>query len=108
MEERTPEQTSIIASVCKYYGITKEQMLGQRRQKHLVKARQASYWLYENLTDFSYPRIGLIHKRDHTTVLYGCSKITEEINNQTVDGNHVMKLYHSLRLKNEDQIEMAF
>lgn len=100
-------EKNILTKVCEYYGITKEQMLSDRRQKTIVKARQASYWLYENLTDFSYPRIGLIHKRDHTTILYGCSKIAEEINNQTKDGNHVIKLYHSLREVNEDQLEMA-
>lgn len=101
-------EKNILTRVCEYYGITKEQMLCDRRQKPLVKARQASYWLYENLTDFSYPRIGLIHKRDHTTILYGCEKIDNEINNQTEDGKTVVKLYHNLRQVNEDQLEMAF
>tara|TARA_R100000808_G_scaffold7062_1_gene20745 strand:+ start:21616 stop:21927 length:312 start_codon:yes stop_codon:yes gene_type:complete len=98
---------NILSVVCDYYGLSKQQILSHRRKKNLIKARHASYWLYENLTDYSYPRIGRIHKRDHTTIMHGCNRIDEAIKNQTEESNIINKIYNQLSSHNKDQMELA-
>lgn len=36
-----------------------------------AKARQAAYWCCRQLTGYSYPELGRLFGRDHTTVMHG-------------------------------------
>lgn len=62
----------IARSVAKAHGVSYREMLSQRRQKHLVHARQHAMWELRKHTSLSMPAIGrLLGGRDHTTILYG-------------------------------------
>lgn len=62
----------IARSVAKAHGVSYREMLSQRRQKHLVHARQHAMWELRKHTSLSMPSIGrLLGGRDHTTILYG-------------------------------------
>jgi chromosomal replication initiation ATPase DnaA len=61
----------IIREVADRNGITVRQILGKNRSRHLAWPRHEAYALIRERLGYSYPRIGQIFNRDHTTVLYG-------------------------------------
>jgi chromosomal replication initiator protein len=74
----TPD--SIKKAVCKHYSIKLSEMESSKRTKALAFPRQIAMYLCRDLTDLSLPKIGEnFGNRDHTTVLYACDKIHEEM-----------------------------
>lgn len=70
----------IIKEACKYYKIPKEDVLGQKRNKEIVRPRQVVMFLLRHEINMSYPEIGKeMGGRDHTTVMHGCEKMEIEI-----------------------------
>jgi len=65
----------IIESVCQYYNITQEDIFSRKRYRYLVDARHISMALCRRKTSLSLEQIGLIHNRDHATVLHSIKKI---------------------------------
>ena len=57
--------------VCKFFKISKNEMLSPRRSRYLVRPRQAAIYLSKMLTSKSLPEIGrAFSNRDHTTVIH--------------------------------------
>lgn len=73
----TPGIWEIIKAVCEHYQTTKIDFLSQRRHAKLVRARQVAGYLARHLTLASFPEIGRLVQRDHTTVIHGAQKITQ-------------------------------
>jgi len=72
----TPQQIQL--AVCQEFGVTEQQLLGKRRDKAIVLARQVAMHLVRELTSSSLPEIGrLFGGKDHSTVIHSCSKIKE-------------------------------
>lgn len=73
--ERTPKQ--LLRLVADYSGFKVGDVVGPRRQKDLVKARQQAMGaLYLTFPHLSLPAIGrIMGGKDHTTVLHACRKI---------------------------------
>jgi chromosomal replication initiator protein len=70
----------IIRLVAEYYGVEVPALRGQSRSKELVRARHIAMYLAREETGASLPQIGTaMSGRDHTTIMYGVNKITEEI-----------------------------
>lgn len=70
----------VIASVAQHYGVTQEALSGSSRKSAIALPRQVVMYLARTETDASLPQIGAhLGGRDHTTVLYGCDKITSLI-----------------------------
>jgi chromosomal replication initiator protein len=66
----------IIEAVAQFYKLETEDLLGRRRSKDIVTARQMAMYLAREETDASLPKIGrALGGRDHTTVLHGYEKI---------------------------------
>ena len=56
----------------------KEDIIGQRRHRPLVTARQIAMYVFRELTELSYPAIAReFGGRDHTTVIHAVKKIDE-------------------------------
>lgn len=71
----TPEL--ILAETAELFGWSIEELRGKSRKRPLVTARQISMYVFRELTDCSYPRIGEeFGGRDHTTVMHAVDKIT--------------------------------
>ena len=72
----TPE--SLIKKVAEFYQVTEADMLSQRRNREVAKARQVAMFLIREMTQLSTTRIGeLFGGRDHSTVMYACDKVGE-------------------------------
>jgi chromosomal replication initiator protein len=62
--------------VCKYFKISKNEMLSPRRSRYLVRPRQTAIYLAKMLTSKSLPEIGRsFSNRDHTTVIHSVKTI---------------------------------
>ena len=68
----------IQGTVAEYYRISLDEMLGRRRDKHIVFPRQVAMYLIREETASSLPAIGqAFGGKDHTTVLHAYEKIAE-------------------------------
>ena len=62
--------------VCKFFKISKNEMLSSRRSRYLVRPRQTAIYLSKMLTSKSLPEIGrYFSNRDHTTVIHSVKTI---------------------------------
>jgi len=67
---------SIQTIVCKFFKISKNEMLSPRRSRYLVRPRQTAIYLAKMLTSKSLPEIGrAFSNRDHTTVIHSVKTI---------------------------------
>lgn len=66
--------------ICNFYNVTREEILGPRRNKEYVRPRQILMYLLKNELRLSYPIIGrYLGGRDHTTIMHGNEKIEKEV-----------------------------
>ena len=66
----------IQTEVCKFFKISKNEMLSSRRSRYLVRPRQTAIYLAKSLTSKSLPEIGrAFSDRDHTTVIHSVKTI---------------------------------
>ena len=66
----------IQTTVCKFFKISKNEMLSARRSRYLVRPRQTAIYLAKLLTSKSLPEIGRsFSNRDHTTVIHSVKTI---------------------------------
>ena len=62
--------------VCKFFKISKNEMLSSRRSRYLVRPRQVAIYLTKILTSKSLPEIGReFSNRDHTTIIHSVKTI---------------------------------
>ena len=62
--------------VCKFFKISKNEMLSPRRSRYLVRPRQTAIYLTKILTPKSLPEIGReFSNRDHTTIIHSVKTI---------------------------------
>lgn len=68
----------IVRRVADTFGLTVDRILGRDRSKQVALPRQIAMYLLREESNYSLPQIGeALGGRDHTTVMYGCEKITE-------------------------------
>ena len=76
---RNPTVSEILRLVCQFYKITKNDILSACRRNDIVYVRHVAMYLARNNTLLSLPRIGeMIGRRDHTTIMHGINKITDQ------------------------------
>ena len=76
--EITPQL--ILEIVAEHFGISSQDLTGQKRSKELVFPRQIAMYLCDDMTEESLQNIGKnLGGRDHTTIIHGIRKITAEL-----------------------------
>ncbi len=71
---------AILREVADFYGCDLRALQGRGRSRNIVVPRQVAMYLLREETESSLMDIGKsLGGRDHTTVIYGCDKISEEI-----------------------------
>lgn len=80
-EEET--ESEIIRCAAEQFGVTEKQVLGNRREKNILFARKVAMYLirtevvaFDTHAPISYPAIGKIFNKDHSTVLHACQTMT--------------------------------
>ena len=70
----------IINVVCEHFNIKVEDIISKKRNAEIALPRQIAMYLCREMTDISLNEIGsFVGNRDHTTVMHGYQKITEDI-----------------------------
>ena len=80
--------------VCKFFKISKNEMLSSRRSRYLVRPRQTAIYLTKILTSKSLPEIGReFSNRDHTTIIHSVKTIEKikEKDQEMVDNINKLK-----------------
>lgn len=90
----------ILEQVCRYYGVTPNDVKGKSRKREVVIPRQLSMYLAKKYTNMPISRIGkLIGSRDHSTVLHSIESIEESINSNKTFAKEVKEIEQSLNIK---------
>ncbi len=71
----TPE--FIIRAVAKYFELEYEDIIGKDRSQKMVEPRKVAMYMVRNMTNESYPKMGKIFNRDHTTIKYSVDTLEE-------------------------------
>ena len=78
--EITPQL--VLDVVCEHFQISLEQLKSKNRSNNIARPRQIAMYLCKNMTDISLDGIGEhLGGRDHSTVIHGVNKITDEYEN---------------------------
>jgi chromosomal replication initiator protein len=81
--EGTVQVESIQGEVCRYFGVTRDELTGAKRTRRIVAPRQVAMYLSRELTDASLPAIGrAFGGRDHTTVMYAVQKVAAQMGDE--------------------------
>jgi chromosomal replication initiator protein len=101
--ERSARQISIQTiqnEVCRYFSLSKDDLLGAKRSQNIVLPRQIAMYLARELTELSLPRIGAeFGGKDHTTVMHATSKITKMISERKAVLDDIQTLTTTIRQK---------
>tara|TARA_A100001011_G_scaffold145467_1_gene153614 strand:+ start:2254 stop:3702 length:1449 start_codon:yes stop_codon:yes gene_type:complete len=89
--------------VCKYFKISKNEMLSSRRSRYLVRPRQTAIYLTKILTSKSLPEIGReFSNRDHTTIIHSVKTI-EKLKEKDLDMvDNINKLKNQILYNNRE------
>ncbi len=86
--------------VCRYFGISKADLVGSSRSKAFAYPRQVAMYLSRELTDESLPKIGkAFGGRDHSTVMHATNKIANLINSDRDAFNQIHEITYHIKTK---------
>ena len=74
----------IFTAVFKKYNVRREDLVGTRRTKDVAAARHITIYLIRRITDMSFPNIGKIFGRDHSTVMSSIDTVERKLHSDTV------------------------
>ncbi|MFL2697450.1 MAG: chromosomal replication initiator protein DnaA [Acidimicrobiales bacterium] len=88
----------ILDTTAEMFGLSKEDIIGQRRHRPLVTARQIAMYVFRELTELSYPAIAReFGGRDHTTVIHAVDKISGLMSAKQTIYDQVTELIHTIK-----------
>ena len=89
--------------VCKFFKISKNEMLSSRRSRYLVRPRQTAIYLTKILTPKSLPEIGReFSNRDHTTIIHSVKTIEKLKENDKEMAENIDKLKNQILYNNKE------
>jgi chromosomal replication initiator protein len=72
------QPNEIIRQVAESFDVSMDEMLGRDRSRQIALPRQIAMYLLREEANLSLPQIGdALGGRDHTTIMYGCEKVTD-------------------------------
>ena len=95
----------IQSTVCKFFKISKNEMLSSRRSRYLVRPRQTAIYLTKILTSKSLPEIGReFSNRDHTTIIHSVKTIEKLKEKDQEMTNNINNLKNQILYNKENEI----
>ncbi len=91
-----PEQ--ILNAVATHFRVQVADLTGPKRDKSIARPRQIAMYMMREETQVSLPEVGrILGGRDHTTVMYGCDKISKELEHNTELQQEIASVWHILQ-----------
>jgi hypothetical protein len=76
VEKARREASWIISAIAESHNLTKADIIGHDRRAHVVVARyEAISAVHKTFPNWSYPVLGMIFNRDHTTIMHALKKL---------------------------------
>ena len=105
MDENKVTIDLIQSTVCKFFKISKNEMLSARRSRYLVRPRQTAIYLTKILTSKSLPEIGReFSNRDHTTIIHSVKTIEKLKEKDSEMTNNINNLKNQILYTKENEI----
>ena len=79
---RKPNADQICSAVCRFYSIEDNVIRSTQKKKAIAEARMVAMYLMNTMGELTTPEIGRVLNRDHSTVIYGCRKIAEQLDDR--------------------------
>jgi len=77
---KTITASLILETVAEHYHISVDDIVSKKRNGELIQPRHVVMYLCRNMIDIPFANIAkLLNKKDHTTVIHGVNKITEDV-----------------------------
>jgi chromosomal replication initiation ATPase DnaA len=83
-QRRAAMTVLVLRSVENSTGVDWRRLVEADRSRLVYAVRRATWWLLREVVGLSYPQIGRLLKRDHSTVIYGCRGALEEAKSRHV------------------------
>ncbi|MDR1686107.1 MAG: chromosomal replication initiator protein DnaA [Desulfovibrio sp.] len=80
------DMESIISSVCRAFGISREQLMSESRKQEYVAARNTAFYLARKHTSLSLEAVGRQFNRRHSTVIKGITALERAMSNKSPAG----------------------
>lgn len=77
-QERHTSPADIIRFVAHHYGVKVSDLKGRDNRRSVAFPRQVAMYLIREALSLSYPEIGKLFARHHSTVIYSCEAIAEQ------------------------------
>ena len=87
----------IIDAVCEYYTISKQDLVGRKRNKEIVEPRQVCIYLMWSMLTIPLSTIGEVFSRDHTTIIHARDKILDQVKNHPPTKKVVTEITQRIR-----------
>ena len=79
-EKESLDAEKIIQTVCQFFKVSKDDLLGKRKNKEIVEPRQLCMYLINVMLGTPLKAIGTIFGgRDHSTIVHARNKISKQI-----------------------------
>ncbi|MDR2202201.1 MAG: chromosomal replication initiator protein DnaA [Clostridiales bacterium] len=101
--DRTEEAVSadaVIECTCKYFGVSKDELVGKKKSREIVEPRQICIYIITELLALPLAAIGNIFGgRDHTTVMHARDKVAQALNTSNKTRTSVQDIKNMLLKK---------
>jgi len=88
---------AIARAVCEHFALPPGDLRSRRRSRHVVVPRHVAMYLCRRLLDASYPRIGELFGRDHSTVMHGVNVIETRLKDDVAFQTLVSQIERAVR-----------
>ena len=93
---KTYTAETIISEVASFFNVSVDDILGSCRMKTIANARQVAIYLVRELTKDSFPSIGNIFDKKHSTIIYSYENMQKQLNIDTHLKNAVSEIQKRL------------
>jgi chromosomal replication initiator protein len=69
----------IVTVVCERFGLRPIDLASRRRSRHIALPRHVAMYLCRRLLNASFPRLGELFQRDHSTVIHGVTSVERRL-----------------------------
>jgi chromosomal replication initiator protein len=76
-DERETTPADVIRFVAQHYGIRVADLKGRSNRRSIALPRQVAMYLIRDILDLSFPEIGKIFSKHHSTVMYAVDSVTK-------------------------------
>lgn len=93
--------SAIINIVSDAFGVSQKNILSYSRRKDFVMPRHVAMYLLRKVCNYSYPRIGMMFNRDHTSVIHAEKRVKEFASSDVQFRSELDALEKDLAIKND-------